>query len=926
VTFLFTDLEVSTRLWDVEPAAMQVALARHDVILRDAVEAHGGVVVKGRGDGVHAVFATADAAVRAAIASELAMDAEAWPVSEPLRARVGIHTGVAELRDGDYFGSAVNRAARLEAIAHGGQIVCSQATADLAREVLGEGVVFVDLGEHRLRDLSRPERVFQVSATGLQERFRPLASVDAFPGNLPLQVSSFIGREREINRTVAALESARVVTLTGVGGVGKTRLALQVAALVLPRFREGAWLVELASVRDPGGVVDAFAAEFGVTARTGQTIAEAFVEFLGTKQLLLVVDNCEHLLDGVADLVATVERSCAGVVVLATSREGLALDGERVVPVPSLTTPAESDDLATVAASESVQLFVDRAGAADPEFTLDATTAPGVVQVCRRLDGVPLALLLAAAQIPVMSPSELAAALDHRFDVLAGGRRGGIERHQTLQATIDWSYEMLSEAHQRLLARLSVFAGGCTREAAEAVCAGEPLHAAAVRGLIRDLVAGSLVVAERGGPDTRYRLLETIRAYGEERLAEHHETMSLRHHHAHYFLAQCRPVLDALRGPDQLEWAKRLEAEHENLVTAMNHAIDTHDLDVAVSLTVFAAVVTTFQTGYWMHLPVEPVLALPGIEAHPGYPYALQAAAVFAAFSGDVDLAEQRTDEAAAATTNLGGDSFESGLPLELFAQATRLAVAVANGDWRQAAKIEVDSAELARSLDLQVTGYLSAAAWASGMAGDHDAAIRLATEALELARAASVPTLIAQARVNLAHALAERDPQQARALLQEAVELSATLGYESIMELTTSVFAAARLGDWLLTARLAGRAIRHQHWNNQRPGLLGSFNAAARALVDTDPDAAATILGAARIFAPPVPTPTPELTLLRRAADPNANLVVSLRREASERARDALGDDRFRQLRDHGATMDPDDAVADTLTNLAEFTERVNR
>jgi class 3 adenylate cyclase len=313
VTFLFTDIEGSTRLWEEHPDTMRDALARHDELLRDAIEAHGGYVVKTTGDGFHAAFGTADAGVVAAVAAQRALDVEAWPLLEPLRVRMGLHTGSASLRDGDYFGSSLNRAARLMGVAHGGQVLCSQATADLARDSVTDGMDLVDLGEHRLRDLSRAERVFQVCAPGLLEEFAALASVDAFPGNLPLQVSSFIGRDWEIDQAVAALSEARVVTLTGVGGVGKTRLALQVAAEALPRFRQGAWLIELAPVRDPDDVVDAVAAVFGVTARAAQSLVEALVAFLETKQLLLVVDNCEHVLDPVADLVDEIGRSCPGV-------------------------------------------------------------------------------------------------------------------------------------------------------------------------------------------------------------------------------------------------------------------------------------------------------------------------------------------------------------------------------------------------------------------------------------------------------------------------------------------------------------------------------------------------------------------------------------------------------------------------------------
>jgi len=425
VTFVFTDVEGSTRLWEEHPIGMQDALARHDAIVREAVESHGGHVVKGAGDGGFAVFGAVGDALRTAVAVQVALAAEAWDATGPLLVRVGIHTGEAQCRDGDYFGPVLNRAARLMAVAHGGQIVCSQATADLARDVLAGDVKLIDLGEHRLRDLSRPERVFQVDAAGLEVEFAPLRSLDAFPGNLPLQVSSFIGRDRELEQSAGALDEARIVTLTGVGGVGKTRLALQVAAEVLPRFREGAWLVELAAVRDPVGVADAFAVVFGVTTRSGRTLSESLVEFLGTKQLLLVVDNCEHLLDPVAELIDEIVRACPGVHILATSREGLALDGERILAVPSLRTPADGADLETIAGSDAVQLFVDRARAADAGFGLDVNNTRSVVRLCRRLDGVPLALELAAARVNVMSLAELASALDHRFEVLAGGRRGG---------------------------------------------------------------------------------------------------------------------------------------------------------------------------------------------------------------------------------------------------------------------------------------------------------------------------------------------------------------------------------------------------------------------------------------------------------------------------------------------------------------------
>ena len=443
VTFLFTDLEVSTRLWDEEPDAMRGALARHDELLRDVIEGRNGHVVKGRGDGVHAAFATADDAVVAAIEAQRAIGAEPWAVSEPLHVRIGIHTGVAELRDDDYFGSSVNRAARLQDVAHGGQIVCSAATADLAREMLSEGVSLTDLGEHRLRDLTRSERVFQVHAPGLQSEFAPLSSVDSSSTNLPLQVNSFVGRERDLERVVTALDASRVVTLTGVGGVGKTRLAVHTAAELLPRFRDGAWLCELGAVRDVDGVVPAAASVFRVTERPGLSLEESLVAFLKEQQLLLVLDNCEHLLDGAAAFADELDRSCPDVAVLATSREPLAIDGERVLGVRSLATPDTDASVDEVLRADAVRLFVERAQSVKDDFVLDDANASAVAQICDRLDGVPLAIELAAARVTTMNPAEVARRLDRRFDLLAGGRRKAIERHQTLRAAVDWSYDLL---------------------------------------------------------------------------------------------------------------------------------------------------------------------------------------------------------------------------------------------------------------------------------------------------------------------------------------------------------------------------------------------------------------------------------------------------------------------------------------------------
>ena len=625
VSFLFTDVEGSTRLWEEHPEAMRAALAEHDELIRQAVVDNCGQVVKTTGDGVHAAFATADDAIRTAIVAQRALVGHEWGETGDLRVRMGLHTGAAELRDGDYYGSSLNRAARLMGVAHGGQIVCSQATADLARDSLAEGVVLTDLGEHRLRDLSRPERVFQISVADLPGEFAPLLSLDAFPGNLPLQLTSLVGRERELARVMEALDEVRVVSLTGVGGVGKTRLALQVAADVLPRFQFGAWLCELASVRSTESVVDAMAEVFDITPRSGQTLEQALLDFLRHKELLVVLDNCEHVLDEAADLVEAIERSCPRTRVLATSREGLGIDGERILAVPSLAAPRVDASADEVAVSDAGRLFAERARALKADFEITKENAAAVTQVCRRLDGMPLAIELAAARVPAMNPAELAARLDNRFQVLAGGRRGKVERHQTLRAVIDWSYDMLTPGEQRLLDRVTVFSGGWTLDAAEAVCAGEPVERTEVFRLTERLVARSLVIAEDHGFQTRYRLLETIRQYGEERLAQHGETTDLRRRHAAYYVTLAGDLAARMEGSEQIESGQRLAAEHENLLTAIGHAIDSGDADAAFRW-LRALPGPAFQIGYQLRLPIEAMLTLPGASDHPEYPFALAVA------------------------------------------------------------------------------------------------------------------------------------------------------------------------------------------------------------------------------------------------------------------------------------------------------------
>jgi predicted ATPase/class 3 adenylate cyclase len=518
VTFLFSDIEGSTQLWESVPESMRSALERHDALVRAAIEGHGGYVVKTTGDGAHAAFGRAGDALAAAVAMQEALSGEPWPEGATVRVRIGLHTGETSERDGDYFGPAVNRAARLMAVAHGGQVVCSQQTAGLAGDVAS----LRSLGEHRLRDLGAAELVFQVG-DGV---FPPLRSVDAVPTNLPTVRTELIGRTDDVTPLMELVERERLVTLTGVGGVGKTRLALGVAAALAAGFSDGCWLVELAPVADGDEVLKTVAAAI----RAPTTTAEALVDYLADRRVLIVLDNCEHVLDAAADLVDAIAVAAADVHVLVTSREPLGLDGEQVRRVQSLALPTAGAAPAEAEATAAVRLFAERAASVSAGFTIDAGNVAAVVEICRHLDGIPLAIELAAARVAAMAPAEIASRLDERFRLLAGGSRRAQERHRTLLATVAWSHDLLSEDEKVTFRRLTVFPASFDLTAAEAVAGDGGLD---VVDCVLRLVNRSLVMFE---PDHhRYRLLETLRQYGAERLADASETEVTRERHAQHF-------------------------------------------------------------------------------------------------------------------------------------------------------------------------------------------------------------------------------------------------------------------------------------------------------------------------------------------------------------------------------------------------------
>ena len=528
VTFLFTDIEGSTPLWEREPSHMHMALARHDAILRAAIIEQGGHVYKNIGDAFQAAFALPAQAVEAALVAQRRLLAETWPTSTSIRVRMGLHIGPAETQGSDYATThTLNRVARIMSAGHGGQVLLSVEVADLLRDYLPAGVTLRDMGQHRMKGLTQLEHLFQVVAPDLPARFPPLASLDAFPNNLPLQLTSFVGREKEIAEVKRLLGTAHLLTLTGPGGTGKTRLSLQVAAEELSSFPDGVWFIELAPLADPSLAVQIIASALELREQFGRPLVDVITDYLRGKISLLLLDNCEHLVETCAKLAHDLLHACPRLKIMASSREALGVAGETAYRVPSLSLP----DAQNLTQCESVQLFIERATAAQSRFALTESNARAVAQICQRLDGIPLALELAAARVKVLSVEQIAARLDDRFRLLTGGSRTALPRQQTLRALIDWSYSLLSEQERMLFRRLAVFIGGWTLEAAEAVCASDGIESDEVLDLLTRLVDKSLVSMEEQAGEARYRRLETIRQYSREKFLEADDVEAVRDRH-----------------------------------------------------------------------------------------------------------------------------------------------------------------------------------------------------------------------------------------------------------------------------------------------------------------------------------------------------------------------------------------------------------
>ncbi len=842
VTMLFSDIEGSTRLLHSIGDEYGIVLAEHHRLLREVWLAHDGVEVSTEGDAFFVAFADASQAVRSALAAQRVLSAHDWAAAAEVRVRMGVHTGSPRVRDGNYWGLDVHYAARLCAAAHGGQVLISESTAGLA------DVVVQDLGEHALKDFPAARRIFHLPVEGRgKDQFPAPRTVRTGRTNLPDQPSSFVGREAELERLRALAANARLVTLTGTGGVGKTRLAVRLGSELLDGSGDGVWFVDLASLTDGMLVALRTAEVLEVTVAPGRDPLDAIHERLSDRRLVVILDNCEHVVEAAASFVAGVLARCPGILVLATSREPLGIPGEHVHRVPSLSIPSEEiDDLSVLADSEAVQLFVQRAAAQRPGFALDGENAAAVAHACRRLDGIPLAIELAAVRLRSMSIGDLNARLDRRMALLKGGSRTALPRQQTLQALIDWSYELLSEPERIVLARLSVFAsGGFDLAAAEAVCSGRDISEFEVLDHVDALVDKSLVQAEDSADGSRYRLLETVREYASAKLGERgeEEVAAARRSHRDHYLSLVQTAAPNLPGPDRLAWLDRLSLEQDNLRLALTEC--QRDSDPGPGLR-FAAALMQFW-GVRGHASEaadslarqlgRPEAAEPTLDRG----YALAAAShLHAAWLADYATAQEHAQESLA----IGRRHQDH----QLTAEALRsLAWAHAvQGDLTRALELADQGLAIAREReDAWLLASLLSVRGAALAQLDRDARPDF-EESLDLGRRHGSPYHVAVALHNLAQLdFIAGDVAAASVRLQEALTIHRDLGESAEVAIVSCSLGWARYacGEGTAAAVLFREAVTAAHRDGD-PSLLGRALVGA-ALTRPDPAAAARLHGA---------------------------------------------------------------------------------
>lgn len=821
VTFLFTDIEESSRLWSEHPDAMRKVVARHDKILRNAIDSKGGYVFATGGDAFSAAFQNTHDAVTAALDAQLAITDENWKQVAP-KVRMGIHTGEADERDANYYGQVVNEASRLMSAGHGGQILISETARQIVDERLPDTTELVDLGELRLKDVDTTMRVFQVAHPGLVAKFPGLRGASAARNNLPSRLTSFVGRYDELDELQGIVDSSRLVTLTGTGGVGKTALAVEFARTELDSYPDGVWFVDLSPIEETMRVDATVASAIGVVDQVGESTIERLIDRLRHEQTLLILDNCEHVLGATASLTAQLLKSTDRARVLATSREPLGITGERPCSVPTLNAPAESTNSPdSLLEYPAVRLLVDRASVARPGFKLSKDNIDAVAAICRRLDGLPLALELAAARLNVLSADELLDRLEDRFGLLVRGESDRPERHQTLAATIDWSYGLLDEDEKALLNRLSVFAGGFTIDAAEKICAWNGLPAGPILDIVSSLVGKSLLVSDHGRVGRRFHLLETVHEYAAAKLAAALETDQQRHRYAASFRRLAVESFDELWGPDELAWLDRLEDEWPNIRRALAWHFDTRHTQSGLMM---AGSLYRFALRRY-HVP-ETLAYLERFIAADTTPGSARARALHAV--GTLTDSAGVLDEAISLYREFGP---ADGLRLAL----NNAAVSVRNkGDWEDAGEILAELVQLARDSSDHMTlvfALANQATVALETGDDPTQSLALAHESLEFARESKSPAAVVQALIVVAELRRHTgDLEGAAAALREAQDLHAEYAPGAI-EVLLGALALDRGDD--------ERAVRH----------LGEHAALVRPHVESEPEGPLSGMAAALTF-----------------------------------------------------------------------------
>ena len=865
LTFLYTDIESSTVRWEQHPDAMKAAVERHDAILQSVIEAAGGIVFRRMGDAFCACFVLASQALEAVLAAQRALHLERWdPLIAPIKVRMALHTGPGEVRDGDYIGPHLNRIARLLAVEYGGQVLLTGATYPLVFDTLPEGVGMRDLGEHKLKDLQRPEHVFQLVVDDLPSDFPPIKTLHTRPNNLPIQPTDFIGREREVELAQEMLTrpQVRLVTFTGPGGTGKTRLSLRVGEKMLETFQDGVFFVPLSTLRDPALVPGAIAEVLGIMKGGSRPIIESLKDYLRQKEMLLILDNFEQVV-GAAGVVSDLLSGAPRLKTLVTSREVLHLYGEKEFPVPPLQLPDSRHlpPLVTLARNESVNLFIERATDTKPGFELTNENAPSIAEICIRLDGLPLAIELAAARSKLLTPQAILSRLGSRLKVLTGGAHDLPARQRTLRGTIDWSYDLLSPAERTLFRRMAVFVGGCTFEAAEAVttaqslsgCTGPtpdplaPMDADILDGVASLIDKSLLRQVESADGESRLVMLETIREYALERLEESGELSAMQRTHACYFLQVAEECAPLIQTPRQKEAAQRLETEHDNMRAALQWSLSSVG-DKEVGLGISTALHRFWQMrGHlsegrrWMEA------LLPGVPE----PSQLRARALYAAgymtfLQGDRQAGQALLEESAAISRELGD---KMGLAYASYL----LGVTMAFGGDQAGRAVNSEGVELFRQLGVEGKPGLVLGLMASGMLsfmkGDYSEARSTFEEYRALSREVGDPYGMAQSSNFLADiARIEGNYPRAGSFYEESLPLFQDQGATSDIPavLHNIGYVALAEGDYPKAEALFKESLALQQEIGNKQGIsecLTGFGALAGA--QGDPSRAARLFGA---------------------------------------------------------------------------------